>query len=167
MPHTKCNKDALLKSKSHPHACTPTDCTLDTDVCLMPTHCISPFLQQHSPTQGTRLTNIETIKKKPTAHSSIQQSCNTTTLCLKKTTLLYTAVVHYNFDMDQAILIILACSSYTIINLFNFSCLVAITSLICCELTILYKPMAKSTGNGKFRPPQLRNCLIIFTTSEP
>jgi len=48
------------------------------------------------------------------------------------------------------------------ISLFNFSCPFAITSLICCEITILYKSMAKSMGKGKFRPPQLRNRLTDF-----
>jgi len=36
------------------------------------------------------------------------------------------------------------------------------TSLICCEIEILYKPIAKLMGNGKFRPPQLRNRLTDF-----
>ena len=40
------------------------------------------------------------------------------------------------------------------------SCPFAITSLICCQITILYKPMAKSMKKGKFRPSQLRNRLI-------
>jgi len=35
-------------------------------------------------------------------------------------------------------------------SLFNFSFPFAITSLICCEITILFKPIAKSLGNGKF-----------------
>ena len=69
-----------------------------------------------------------------------------------------TDVAHYSFDADQPILIILAGNSYgvwaiIIISLFNFSYPFAITSLICCEITILYKPMAKSMRNGKFRPP--------------
>ena len=75
--------------------------------------------------------------------------------CLKKND---TDVAHYNFDADQPILIILAGNGYgvwaiIIISLFNFSYPIAITSLICCESTILYKPMAKSMRNGKFRPP--------------
>jgi len=36
-------------------------------------------------------------------------------------------------------------------SLFNFSCPFAITSLICCEITILFKPIVKSLGNVKFR----------------
>ena len=48
------------------------------------------------------------------------------------------------------------------ISLFNFSCPFAITSLICYEIAILYKTMAKSMRNGKFRPTQLRNRLIDF-----
>jgi len=32
----------------------------------------------------------------------------------------------------------------------------SITSLICCEITILYKPMAKSMRKSKFRPPQFQ-----------
>jgi len=64
------------------------------------------------------------------------------------------AVAHYNFDADQPIIIILAGNSYgirgIILSLFNFSCPFAITSLICCKITILYKPIAKSMGKGKF-----------------
>jgi len=36
------------------------------------------------------------------------------------------------------------------------------TSLICCEITILYKTMVKSMTKGEFRPSQLRNSLIDF-----
>jgi len=39
------------------------------------------------------------------------------------------------------------------LSLFNLSCPFAITSLICCEITSLYKSMAKSMGKGKLRPP--------------
>jgi len=35
----------------------------------------------------------------------------------------------------------------------NFSCPFAITSFTRCEIMILYKSMAKSMRNGKFRPP--------------
>jgi len=58
------------------------------------------------------------------------------TLCLKK---LQWCTTH-NFDADGPILIIfLADNSYrvwAIVSLFNFTCLFAITSLICSELTI-------------------------------
>jgi len=49
-----------------------------------------------------------------------------------------TDAAHYNFKAHQLILIILPGNSYgvwAIINLFNFSCLFAITSLMCWEIT--------------------------------
>ena len=48
-----------------------------------------------------------------------------------------TDVAHYNFHADQPILLLLAGNSYSvwaIINVFNFSCPFAITSLICWEI---------------------------------
>ena len=76
-----------------------------------------------------------------------------------------TYVVHYNFDADERIVIILARNNYgvwAIIILFNFSSPFGIISSVFCEITFLYKPMTKSMRMGKFRPPQLRNRLIDF-----
>jgi len=52
-------------------------------------------------------------------------------------------------------------------SLFNFSCPFAITSLICCEITILYKPMAKSMEKGKFRPNSSETGWSILMKFEP
>jgi len=75
-----------------------------------------------------------------------------------------------NFNADQPILIPLAGNSYgvwAIISLFNFSCSFAITSLICCDITILYKPMAKSMGKGKLQPHSSETAWSILMKFEP
>jgi len=51
---------------------------------------------------------------------------------------------------------------WAVISLFNFSYHFAISSVIYCVITILYKPATKSVRKDKCRPAQLRNRLIDF-----